>query len=394
DEESDDDVNNDEASAKRYLSSLQSKDPEFYKFLEGENDQEILNFDQSSSDADSEDDEEKDSCHKPDTNGLEVASDESDFEMEEDEPSLKKKKKKYNIDLLNAWAEELSSKEVSLDVITSVAGAFKDALKTVDEGIMMEGALFNAIVRTCVSHFEPGLIKYLKRTKNFKESPKWNKVNKTLKSYTTDLVKLLGVISDPAVLAVLLKHVHAMVIFYPCLPKSCKLLIKELIRIWSTSDEETLRILSFMCILRLVQRSMKTEEGESLFENTLKSMYMAFVKNSKFVSPSSRPGIAFMRRSLSELMNLNQEVSYQHAFVYLRQLAIHLRNALTLQKKDIYKTVYNWQFVNSLHLWATLFGTAVKNNPNSVLESLIHPLIQVMTGSIGLIYTTKYYPLR
>uniref|UniRef100_A0A0K2T4P3 Nucleolar complex protein 2 homolog [Bombyx mori] n=1 Tax=Lepeophtheirus salmonis TaxID=72036 RepID=A0A0K2T4P3_LEPSM len=397
--EDDEDVDEDDASAKRYLSSLQSKDPAFYKFLKQQNDNEILNFD-SDEESGAEDDQEKENkypLHKPEPNTLEIASDESDFEMdsdEDDEDAPRKKPKKYTIDILDAWAEELTSKEVSLDVINSVANAFKDALKTIDEGVMMEGALFNAIVRTCVSYFEPAIVKFLKRTKNFKESPKWSKINKTLKSYTTDLVKLLSSVSDPAVVTVLLKHVHSMVPFYLLIPKSCKFLIKELIKVWSSADEETLRVLAFMNILRLVQRSMKTEEGETFFEIVLKSMYMAYVKNCKFVSPSTRPGIAFMRRSLAELMNLNQEVSYQHAFVYIRQLAIHLRNALTLQKKDIYKSVYNWQFIHSLHLWATLFGTAVSSNSKTVFESLVHPLVQVISGSINLIYISKYYPLR
>ena len=62
-------------------------------------------------------------------------------------------------------------------------------------------------------------------------------------------------------------------------------------------------------------------------------MFQQYVKNSKFVSPTTYPGINFMRLSLVELCLLDHNASYEHAFLYIRQLAIHLRNAVTLKKK-------------------------------------------------------------
>jgi len=62
------------------LASLKDKDPEFYKFLK-ENDEELLQFDESSSEDEDEDGEDK--VHKL-PEALEVASDDSDFEEEEE----------------------------------------------------------------------------------------------------------------------------------------------------------------------------------------------------------------------------------------------------------------------------------------------------------------------
>lgn len=51
------------------------------------------------------------------------------------------------------------------------------------------------------------------------------------------------------------------------------------------------------------------------------------------MSPKTKPIIAFMQNSLVEIFSLDARLTYQHGFVYIRQLAIHLRNAIVQQKK-------------------------------------------------------------
>ena len=40
-----------------------------------------------------------------------------------------------------------------------------------------------------------------------------------------------------------------------------------------------------------------------------------------------------MRQSLAEMFALDEAASYPHVFLYVRQLAIHLRTAITIHKK-------------------------------------------------------------
>jgi nucleolar complex protein 2 len=219
------------------------------------------------------------------------------------------------------------------------------------------------------------------------KSKKWRPLNHTLKVYTMDLTRLLAIVGDSTALSALLKHVHAMLPCFVGLQKSSKHLLHRLIVLWSTSEDETVRVLAFMSILRLTRSTLATN-----FETVVKSMYLAYVRNSKFTSPTTWHAIHFMRRSLAELMSLDAKLVYRHAFVYIRQLAINLRNAITVQKKESIQSVYNWQYVHSLNLWSSLLcDSAAKEE---ALQQLIFPVVQVMVGAVKLVYTSKYFPLR
>lgn len=78
----------------------------------------------------------------------------------------------------------------------------------------------------------------------------------------------------------------------------------------------------------------------------LQTMYVKYVENSKFVSITTLPGINFMKHSLVEIYLLDNNLAYHHAFLYIRQLAIHLRNAMTLKKKVVLSKNYIYIFIN------------------------------------------------
>ncbi len=85
-------------------------------------------------------------------------------------------------------------------------------------------------------------------------------------------------------------------------------------------------------------------------------VYRAFVRNAKFMTPSSAPHVAFMGNCVVELFGLDMGAAYEHAFVYIRELAALLRGALSARTKDAFREVYCWQTVNTLELWAKLLA--------------------------------------
>ena len=199
---------------------------------------------------------------------------------------------------------------------------------------LVEGSTtFNSVVRLCLTCLLPAFNKVLgfgsdtsRRAAHPRKAKGWAKLSKHLKMYTTDLITLLTNLSSGSVQGALLKHVQNMVPYFVAIPKSSKLLTKCLVSLWSSANEETVRVLAFMCLIRMTRISLERhggggdatdadpveggDEGEqsSLLETVLKQMYMAYVRNVKFTSPTAWPMIHFMRRSLAEIFNLNHQV--------------------------------------------------------------------------------------
>ncbi len=408
-EEDEEDSSDQEDSAnKDYLSKLSEKDPELFQYLQ-ENDKELL--DNMSDELDEEEDNEEAKLHRLPKN-LEVASDESDFEDEEGEElekaAAKGVRQKVTIKALNALEKRLEDTP-SVGTVSELAQMFKAALLSLGAGgggkkdddkrdetsaFTVQGStMFNAVVRLCLLRMAPSLYSILgvteseaaKQPSRLAKSKHWSSLNRSLRSYTSDLTRLLSSLTEEAVHCALLKHCHSLLPLFAAQPKAAKHLTARLVQLWS-AGEESARVLAFLCLVRVTRVLQMTN-----FDAVVKAMYMSYVRNCRFTSPSAWPLINFMRRSLAELLALDPAAAYNLAFVYVRQLGISLRNALTTQKKEAVQAVHNWQFVHSCHLWAHLLESTA---PSKALSPLVFPLTQVMQGCIRLTYTARFFPLR
>uniref|UniRef100_A0A8C6XX03 NOC2 like nucleolar associated transcriptional repressor n=1 Tax=Naja naja TaxID=35670 RepID=A0A8C6XX03_NAJNA len=383
---------------KDQLSRLKDRDPEFYKFLE-ENDKTLLNFDESDSS-----DEEEDHHVLPEK--LEEATDEEDDEDDDDEEEKTAKRKKMDfitvsLKMVEHW-KEAAEKKLTPRVFHEINQAFKACVVTAkgesagpDSGKfkVTDSTVFNTIVSFCVRDLFVLVQKLLqvKPAKNKSKlvlpssSPLWSKLRLDIKMHLGCTIQLLSCLTRTSVTIAVLQHISAIVPYYLSFPKQSRMLLKQIIRLWSTGDE-VVRVLAFLILNKICRYKQ-----DAYLPSVLKQMYISYVKNSRFTSPNVLPLINFMQRTLIEMYALDPAVSYQQAFIYIRQLAIHLRGAMTIKKKENCQSVYNWQYVHCLYFWCRALSTM---HPNDIMQPLIYPLTQVIIGCIKLVPTARFYPLR
>ncbi|NXI33282.1 NOC2L protein, partial [Sterrhoptilus dennistouni] len=368
---------------KDQLSRLKDRDPEFYKFLE-ENDRKLLDFDASDSS------EEEEALHRP-PETLEEASDEDDDE-DEDEGLEKVKKKKVSfipvsLKMVEGW-KEAAQRNLTPKVFHEITQAYKAAVATTkgDTGgdpskfQVSDTAVFNALVSFCIRDLFLHLHKLLfpKAPKNKLKmvlpstSPLWGKLRLDIKVYLGCTIQVRNIIifwfwAQPVPCWAILEYFGVRQTGFAPLRFLCSLFPCVVLGLFGIILGPTN---TFHSVL---------PADFSVLSPPWQQMYIAFVKNSRFTSPNALPMINFMQRTLTEMLALDTQTSYQHSFIYIRQLAIHLRTAITLRKKENFQSVYNWQYIHCLYFWCRVLSTI---HPSEVLEPLIYPLTQVIIGCI------------
>ncbi|XWS57410.1 hypothetical protein CRYUN_Cryun09bG0171800 [Craigia yunnanensis] len=92
-----------------------------------------------------------------------------------------------------------------------------------------------------------------------------------------------------------------------------------------------------------------------------------------------------------EHIRVDLPTSYQHAFVFIRQLAVLLRDVLNIKTKEVFRKVYEWKFMNCLELWT---GAICAYSSEADFKPLAYPLTQIISGVARLVPTASYFPLR
>ncbi|NXY26151.1 NOC2L protein, partial [Atrichornis clamosus] len=362
---------------KDQLSRLKDRDPEFYKFLE-ENDRTLLDFDASDSS------EEEEALHRP-PETLEEASDEDEDEEEEEQKVKRKRVSFINVSLkmVEEW-KKAAQRNLTPKLFHEITQAYKAAVATTrgDSGgdpskfQVTDTAVFNALVSFCVRDLFHHLHKLLlpKAPKNKLKmvlpstSPLWGKLRLDIKVYLGCTIQVRNTIIFCFWPHPLLKVSLAPAVASSFSSSFCVQILQnvELQPCWVEQVlERCARVGFFLFTLPVLSPTQQ--------------MYIAFVKNCRFTSPNALPMITFMQRTLTEMFALDTHSSYQHSFIYIRQLAIHLRSAMTLRKKENFQSVYNWQYIHCLYFWCRVLSTI---HPSEVLEPLVYPLTQVIIGCI------------
>ncbi|GLE07561.1 hypothetical protein PINS_up018119 [Pythium insidiosum] len=126
-------------------------------------------------------------------------------------------------------------------------------------------------------------------------------------------------------------------------------------------------------------------------ELALKGIYITYMRNTKFTNEATLPHHVLLGNCVVELYGLDLASSYQHAFVYIRELAITLRKTITSPSPETFKAVLNWQFFNQLRVWTAV---VCAYPDESQLRPLVYPLCQLLFAVVRLASTIRYAPMR
>jgi len=163
--------------------------------------------------------------------------------------------------------------------------------------------------------------------------------------------------------------------------------LKFFIKAWVTESGSDA---SFTC-LQTVKRILSKKP--QMFEIILKLMYINYLEFAKANSWKTLKRIKEMQEDILSILSYDLQKAYMTIFTFIRKLCIQLRLTINEKRSSSIKSIYNWQFVNSLILWTQAVCKYAKE-PFSDIKLLAYPLIQTIIGVIRLNLVDVFFPLR
>ena len=239
--------------------------------------------------------------------------------------------------------------------------------------------------------------------KLLEKSRRWSEVKPILYSFLKSSIHLISEAKEPDLVTFVLKALSKYIPYATPFPRVAEAMLKTLTTLWSApiDSSEDYQVVRLHAFLRV--RQLALTQPFPFIEESLKKLYLAYAQRAKFAGGSSvtsaLPTLTFMGNCVVELYSLDYHSSYQHAFVYIRQLALHLRTAMQKKTQESFAAVYCWQFLHCLKLWVAVLTEACQpkeeaSNEDQLMRSLLFPLSQVIIGTCRLIPSTRYLPLR
>ena len=396
------------------LAALADKDPDFYKFLQ-ENNQELLEFAEDDDGEDDEEEGENEDTDGEDSEGRETGevggeSEGSDAEDSEGEDEVSAPAASPGATVVNL--AQIKTLVVTLGKEHSLRGlkrlvdmyrcgcAVSDPEAAAGKYAMGSAGAFDHLMVSALQllhkEFKHHLVDPTNPERPANKSSLWGKLEAPLYSFFKATLGLMRSVTDMGLLAFVLKQLqrYCGALLVP-FPKLCKAYLKAFLSLWgeSQSPDKDARAVQVAAFFRVRQLSMT--QPFPVAEDALKGLYLAYVRNSRFINEQSLPVVTFMGNCVVELCGVDLGVAFQHGFVYVRQLAMALRNAHVKKTKESLGALFNWQFLNCLRCWSA----AVAAYPGEVggdeqLGSLAYPLVQVLLGVDKLATSARLVPFR
>lgn len=263
--------------------------------------------------------------------------------------------------------------------------------------------------------------------KTLAKSPNWPALRPVIESFLKLILHLLSEAGKEAdLLRFVLSAFTSYIPYLTAYPRLSRPTLRTCIRLWSASldTSEGHNAVRLQAFLRI--RQLAITQPFPLIEDCLKASYLGYARRSKFGTASNvvsiLPTLTFMGNCIVELYALDYASAYQHAFVYIRQLVLHLRSAVMKRTPESRAVVCCWQYVHCLKIWVAVLcaacgsssnktigssggvgnmassklggGASGKDEEANLLQSLVYPLTEVILGVCRLLPIAQYVPLR
>ncbi|KAL6883541.1 hypothetical protein ACP4OV_010955 [Aristida adscensionis] len=406
-EEEEEEWDEDEEQHAEQLKRLRQKDPEFLGYLE-EHDKGLLEFD------DDDDEIEVDQETGAD-------SDEGPSSLRKVE--VKQSAKPITMEMVDSWCSGVEDGKISS--IRSILQAFRKACHYgEDQGdnsapkfSVMSGSVLDKVMHFVLKHMDI-VLRQLLSAPSFggkKEiinelmiTKSWKRHGSLMRIYLANALHMITEMTDEQMIAFTIHRVRASAVFLVAFPSLLRKYVKALLHTWARG-RGAMPLVSFMFL-----RDLCIQLGSDCLDMCLKGIYKAYLVNcklSKSISGSKLQHIHFLGNCVRELYSLDPQSAYQHAFVFIRQLAVILRGALTErgpksaknkkqkessksaknQMEKSYQKIYDWQYIFCLELWTSVVCGC---SSEEEFRPLAYPLTQIIHGVACLVPSARYFPVR
>ncbi|CEP18110.1 hypothetical protein [Parasitella parasitica] len=347
-----------------------------------------LEEDEEMEESDESAEEEEDACESGDEQELGDSSDESEV---------------VTMVMLNEWAA--AALKMSPSAWKKMLMAFRSIVRS-DEDTPKQFAyrvesskVYTKLIQYTLKVAYPILsqhIYFLKKEKYPGKTKNWPKLEKVIQLFFNNCVRFLRELSQDDIIQYVLEQLKPCTLYLGCFPKISREYLRVLLDRWSdvALSAET-RSLCHKAIKHFATTAIDANR-KNYMPNVLKGIYLVFANRATKINQTSLPVIQQMLEEAGDIYTVDSQLSYEHASVYVRQLADHLKKAKKSQTVESFKQIYTWQFISCLDFWASVVAatcdpTAGESSP---MQAIVHPLVEVCLHTIRLNPTAQFLPLR
>ena len=306
----------------------------------------------------------------------------SESEEKEEEKKMKSMSKKELTKLMNKVSE---GSEIYITKFLILTGKITNPNKEMnfeedDDNILNQNKVINNIIK----YFIKDLPDILQLKMNSKNEDKNKSNNNLIKKYVSILVRYIKTceLEMQNFIFYNIEKISPLIFLFN---NFTEIILKLSIKSWSTTKEIDLRQIILSFIKSLITKKPK------FFEYSIKIFYINYLNVAKEMNLNTFNHIKSLQDDIINILNYDLEKAYTTIFTFIRKLCIQLRATIVDKTTSSIKSIYNWQFINSLILWSRVI---IKYISNENIYLLLYPLIQTIIGVIRLNSNELYYLLR